>query len=48
MNGGRGAWKGLGDIQRGRAGLRPVRPRAIRDHDGKSMHGPGWRSSTLA
>ena len=34
MNGGRGAWKGLGDIQRGRAGLRPVRPRAIRDHDG--------------
>ena len=34
MNGGRGMWKGLRDIQRGRAGLRPVRSRAIRDHDG--------------
>ena len=28
---GRGAWKGLRAIQRGRAGLRPVRPNAIKD-----------------
>ena len=32
---GRGAWKGLRAIQRGRAGLRPVRPNAIKDLDGK-------------
>ena len=31
----RGAWKGLRPIQRGRAGLRPVRPNAIKDLDGK-------------
>ena len=28
---GKGVWKGLRDIQRGRAGLRPVRPRAIQN-----------------
>ena len=32
---GRGAWKGLRAIQRRRAGLRPERPNAIKDLDGK-------------
>ena len=30
----RGAWKGLRELQQGRAGLRPVRPYAIKDLDG--------------
>jgi len=36
---GRGAWKGLREIQRGRAGLRPVRPRAVKDLEGKLCAG---------
>ena len=42
MNGiaGRGVWQGLRDIQRGRSGLRPVRPRAIRNIDGQMCMGP--------
>ncbi len=35
MRGGRGAWKGLREIQRGRAGLRSVKTRAIKDRDGE-------------
>ena len=34
MNGGVGAWMGLRDLQRGRAGLHPVKTRAIRDSEG--------------
>ena len=36
---GRGAWKGLREMQRGRFGMRPVRPRAVRDLDGKLCTG---------
>ena len=32
---GRGVWQGLREIQRGRAGLQPVRPKAIRKEDGQ-------------
>ena len=41
---GRGAWKGLRELQQGRAGLRPVRPHAIKDLDGNLCAG---RDSTL-
>ena len=34
MKGGVGAWKGVHDLQRGRAGLHPVKTRAIRDSEG--------------
>ena len=37
---GRGVWQGLRDIQRGRSGLQPVRPRAIRNVDGQMCMGP--------
>ena len=30
-----GAWKGIRDLQRGRAGLLPTRPKAVRNLDGK-------------
>ena len=36
---GRGAWKGLRELQQGRAGLQPVRPRAIKDLDGNLCAG---------
>ena len=36
---GRGAWKGLRELQQGRAGLRPVRPHAIKDLDGNLCAG---------
>ena len=36
---GRGAWKGLREMQRGRLGMRPVRTRAVRDLDGKLCTG---------
>ena len=39
MRRGRGAWKGLREMQRGRFGMRPVRPRAVRDLDGKLCTG---------
>ena len=32
---GKGAWKGLKDIQKGRSGLKPVRPRGIRNCEGQ-------------
>ena len=32
---GRGVWQGLREIQRGRAGLKPVKPKAIRNRDGQ-------------
>ncbi len=35
MRGGRGVWKGLREIQRGRAGLRSVKTRAVKDRDGE-------------
>ena len=35
MRGGKGVWNGLRDIQRGRAGLRPARPKAIRNSSGE-------------
>ena len=31
----RGVWQGRREIQSGRAGLQPVRPKAIRNHDGQ-------------
>ena len=34
-NSGKGAWKGLKDIQKGRSGLRPVRSRGIRNCEGQ-------------
>ena len=36
---GRGGWKGLRELQQGRAGLRPVRPHAIKDLDGNLCAG---------
>ena len=35
----RGAWKELRELQRGRAGLRPVRPRTVKDLDGNLCTG---------
>ena len=35
MRGWKGVWNGLWDIQRGKAGLRPVRPKAIRNSSGE-------------
>ena len=40
MRGGKGVWNGLWDIQRGRAGLRPVKPKAIRNSSGEICMGP--------
>ena len=34
-NSGKGAWKGLKNIQKGRSGLRPVRSRGIRNCKGQ-------------
>ena len=39
MRKGRGAWKGLRELQQGRAGLRPVRPHAIKVLDGNLCAG---------
>ena len=37
---GKGAWKGLRELQQGRVGLRPARPHAIKDLDGNLCAGP--------
>ena len=39
MHGGRGVWNGMRDIQRGRAGLQPVRPKEIRNSSGELCMG---------
>ena len=41
-----GAWKDISDLQRGKAGLLPTRPKAVRNLDGKFCATPAdslWR-----
>ena len=39
MRGGKGAWKGLRKIQRGRVGLRSIKPSAVKHLDGMQCVG---------